>query len=37
MVRTPVLLHDHDEFLNDQVFVEGVELYKGVFFIIKIF
>lgn len=25
---TPVLLHNHDEFLNDKIFLEGIEFYK---------
>ncbi|XP_062441230.1 aminoacylase-1 isoform X2 [Rhea pennata] len=27
MTRTPVLLHDHDEFLNEQVFLRGIAIY----------
>ncbi|KAJ3156255.1 adenylate cyclase [Geranomyces michiganensis] len=27
MRNTPVLLHDHDEFLNEKVFLEGVDFY----------
>ncbi|KNC96055.1 N-acyl-L-amino-acid amidohydrolase [Spizellomyces punctatus DAOM BR117] len=27
MRNTPVLLHDHDEYLNEKVFLEGVEFY----------
>lgn len=27
MNRTPVLLHDHNEFLNEQVFLRGIEIY----------
>uniref|UniRef100_A0A8D0G1W9 N-acyl-aliphatic-L-amino acid amidohydrolase n=1 Tax=Sphenodon punctatus TaxID=8508 RepID=A0A8D0G1W9_SPHPU len=27
MNRTPVLLHDHNEFLNEQVFLHGIEIY----------
>lgn len=28
MNRTPVLLHDHNEFLNKDVFLNGVDFYK---------
>uniref|UniRef100_A0A8B9P8N5 N-acyl-aliphatic-L-amino acid amidohydrolase n=1 Tax=Apteryx owenii TaxID=8824 RepID=A0A8B9P8N5_APTOW len=27
MNRTPVLLHDHNEFLNEQVFLRGIDIY----------
>ncbi|NXG37205.1 ACY1 protein, partial [Dromaius novaehollandiae] len=27
MTRTPVLLHDHNEFLNEQVFLRGIDIY----------
>ncbi|XP_014455632.2 aminoacylase-1 isoform X1 [Alligator mississippiensis] len=27
MNRTPVLLHDHNEYLNEQVFLHGIEIY----------
>lgn len=27
MNRTPILLHDHNEFLNEQVFLNGVDVY----------
>jgi aminoacylase len=27
MNKTPVLLHDHDEFLNEDVFLKGVDIY----------
>ncbi|KAJ3291012.1 adenylate cyclase, partial [Borealophlyctis nickersoniae] len=27
MRNTPILLHDHDEYLNEKVFLEGVEFY----------
>ncbi|EMP33880.1 Aminoacylase-1 [Chelonia mydas] len=27
MNRTPVLLHDHNEYLNEQVFLRGIEIY----------
>ena len=26
---TPVLLHDHDEFLNARVFLDGIEKFIG--------
>lgn len=28
IVNTPVLLHDHDEFLNEKVFLEGIKIYE---------
>jgi aminoacylase len=27
MVFTPTLLHDHNEFLNEQVFLKGIEIF----------
>jgi aminoacylase len=27
MNNTPVLLHDHDEFLNENTFLRGIEIY----------
>lgn len=27
MNRTPVLLHDHNEYLNEQAFLRGIEIY----------
>ena len=27
MIHTPVLLHDHNEFLNAKVFLKGIEIY----------
>ena len=27
MNNTPILLHDHDEFLNESVFLRGIEIY----------
>ena len=27
MRNTPILLHDHNEFLNEKVFLEGIECY----------
>ncbi|MBN3316805.1 ACY1 protein, partial [Atractosteus spatula] len=29
MNRTPILLHDHNEFLNEQVFLRGIDIYHG--------
>uniref|UniRef100_A0A672GIE6 N-acyl-aliphatic-L-amino acid amidohydrolase n=1 Tax=Salarias fasciatus TaxID=181472 RepID=A0A672GIE6_SALFA len=28
MNRTPILLHDHNEFLNEQVFLKGISVYE---------
>ncbi|CAL8340640.1 unnamed protein product [Lota lota] len=28
MNRTPILLHDHNEFLNEQVFLNGIDVYE---------
>ncbi|KAG8228959.1 hypothetical protein J437_LFUL007710 [Ladona fulva] len=30
MNNTPVLLHDHDEFLNEKVFLKGIEIYQRI-------
>nr|XP_053644641.1 aminoacylase-1B-like isoform X1 [Cherax quadricarinatus] len=30
MNRTPILLHDHNEFLNEKVFLRGIEIYKTI-------
>jgi acetylornithine deacetylase/succinyl-diaminopimelate desuccinylase-like protein len=30
MINTPILLHDHNEFLNERVFMEGVRLYTKI-------
>ncbi|KAH7567886.1 hypothetical protein JRO89_XS07G0175400 [Xanthoceras sorbifolium] len=30
MSNTPILLHDHNEFLNDRVFLRGIEVYESV-------
>ncbi|CAN8320754.1 unnamed protein product [Cochlearia groenlandica] len=30
MVNTPILLHDHNEFLKDTVFMKGIEVYESV-------
>jgi aminoacylase len=30
MKNTPVLLHDHDEFLNEKVLIEGIEFYVDI-------
>ncbi|XP_023727713.1 aminoacylase-1 isoform X2 [Cryptotermes secundus] len=27
MIKTPVLLHDHDEYLNEDVFLKGIDIY----------
>ena len=28
MNHTPILLHDHNEFLNEKIFLRGVEIYS---------
>ncbi|KAK6053210.1 hypothetical protein COOONC_09284, partial [Cooperia oncophora] len=28
MINTPQLLHDHNEYLNERVFLRGVEIYE---------
>lgn len=30
MNNTPVLLHDHNEFLNKDIFLRGIEIYKDI-------
>ncbi|KAL3092480.1 hypothetical protein niasHS_007689 [Heterodera schachtii] len=30
MINTPILLHDHNEFLNEHVFLDGVKLYAKI-------
>jgi aminoacylase len=30
MIHTPVLLHDHDEFLHADVYLKGIEIYKKI-------
>lgn len=30
MINTPVLLHDHDEFLQADVYLRGIEIYKKI-------
>lgn len=30
MNNTPILLHDHNEFLNENVFMKGIEVYCGI-------
>ena len=30
MNNTPILLHDHDEFLNEKVFLRGIQIYKKI-------
>lgn len=29
MKNTPILLHDHNEFLNEEVFLEGIKVYES--------
>lgn len=29
MNHTKVLLHDHDEYLNEKVFIKGLDIYKN--------
>lgn len=28
MINTPVLLHDHNEFLNEKIFLHGIDIYE---------
>lgn len=30
MNNTPILLHDHDEYLNETVFLRGIEIYESI-------
>jgi hypothetical protein len=30
MRRTPILLHDHDEHVGVDVFLEGIRVYEGI-------
>lgn len=30
MSNTPVLLHDHDEYLHADVYLKGIEIYKKI-------
>ena len=30
MPKTPVLLHDHNEFLQEDVFLEGIDVFEGI-------
>ena len=30
MNHTPILLHDHNEFLNEKIFLRGIEIFKDV-------
>jgi len=30
MNNTPVLLHDHDEFLNENIYLRGIEIYEAI-------
>lgn len=28
--NTPILLHDHNEFLNEKIFLRGIEIFEGI-------
>ncbi|KAL5703569.1 N-acyl-aliphatic-L-amino acid amidohydrolase [Ranunculus cassubicifolius] len=30
MTNTPILLHDHNEFLKDTVYLRGIEIYESI-------
>ena len=30
MNHTPVLLHDHDEFLNEKIFLKGIDVFVDI-------
>lgn len=30
MNNTPILLHDHDEFLNEKTFLDGIDIYYNI-------
>ena len=30
MNNTPILLHDHNEFLNEKIFLRGIDIYSDV-------
>ncbi|KAK7597711.1 hypothetical protein V9T40_009936 [Parthenolecanium corni] len=30
MNHTPILMHDHDEYLNEKIFLRGIEIYKNI-------
>jgi len=30
IINTPILLHDHNEFLNERTFLRGVQLYTKI-------
>lgn len=30
MPNTPILLHDHDEFINADVYLNGIKIYKEI-------
>ncbi|KAG6786177.1 hypothetical protein POTOM_007772 [Populus tomentosa] len=30
MTNTPILLHDHNEFLKDTIFLKGIEVYEHI-------
>jgi aminoacylase len=28
MINTPILLHDHNEFINEKTFLNGIDIYE---------
>ena len=30
MNHTPILLHDHNEFLNEKIFLKGIDIYENI-------
>lgn len=30
MINTPVLLHDHNEYLNEDIFLRGIDIYDNI-------
>lgn len=32
MSNTPILLHEHNEFLNEKVYLDGIGIYRDVIF-----
>ena len=30
MNHTPILLHDHNEFLNEKIFLKGIDIYEKI-------
>ena len=32
MPETPILLHDHDEYIEEKVFLRGIQIYKDIIF-----